>query len=200
LDRQQRDCDLQESKQQLDIRDRKINVLNRKIENLEDQIRDKSTQITLARAKLTAATTTAATINIQQQTSTTNNTLVSNLETTIGEKERLIEKLREQKHTLDIEHQEEIEQLQKTLNETRLKLEQKEKDYYEGQVRFYFYNISLAGFYSSLADGGTPLEIAFALRLNGVMVFSTYERFYSKTNFPKCCLFRRNQVSPLIEL
>jgi ELKS/RAB6-interacting/CAST family protein 1 len=134
LDRQQRDYDLQESKQQLDIRDRKINVLNRKIENLEEQIRDKSTQITLARAKLSAATTTAATINIQQQTSATNNTLVSNLETTIGEKERLIEKLREQKHTLDIEHQEEIEQLQKTLNETRLKLEQKEKDYYEGQV------------------------------------------------------------------
>ncbi len=56
------------------------------------------------------------------------------METTIGEKERLIEKLREQKHTSDIEHQEEIEQLQKTLQETRLKLEQKEKDYYEGQV------------------------------------------------------------------
>jgi ELKS/RAB6-interacting/CAST family protein 1 len=160
LDRQQRDCDLQESKQQLDIRDRKINVLNRKIENLEEQIRDKSTQITLARAKLSAATTTAATINIQQQTSATNNTLVSNLETTIGEKERLIEKLREQKHTLDIEHQEEIEQLQKTLNETRLKLEQKEKDYYEGQVMF----ISLSVFYSNLGGSGTPSEIIFTLK------------------------------------
>ncbi|CAF0765631.1 unnamed protein product [Rotaria sp. Silwood1] len=133
LDRQQCEYDLQESKQQLDIRDRKINVLNRKIENLEEQLRDKSTQIALTRAKLTAVTTTASTINVQQQTSITTNTLVSNLETTIGEKERLIEKLREQKHTLDIEHQEEIEQLQKTLNDTRLKLEQKEKDYYEGQ-------------------------------------------------------------------
>ncbi|CAF1468597.1 unnamed protein product [Adineta steineri] len=133
IERQQRECDLQESKQQLDIRDRKINVLNRKIENLEEQIRDKSTQITLARAKLTAAATTAASMNMQQQTSVTNNTIVTNLEATIAEKERLIEKLREQKHTLDIEHQEEIEQLQKTLNETRLKLEQKEKDYYEGQ-------------------------------------------------------------------
>lgn len=134
LDRQQREYDLQETKQQLDIRDRKINVLNRKIENLEEQIREKSTQIALTRAKLTAVTTTASTINVQQQTSLTTNTLVSNLETTIAEKERLIEKLREQKHTSDIEHQEEIEQLQKTLNETRLKLEQKEKDYYEGQV------------------------------------------------------------------
>ncbi|CAF0752344.1 unnamed protein product [Rotaria sordida] len=133
LDRQQCEYDLQESKQQLDIRDRKINVLNRKIENLEEQLRDKSTQIALARAKLTAVTTTASTMNVQQQTSITTNTLVSNLETTVAEKERLIEKLREQKHTLDIEHQEEIEQLQKTLNDTRLKLEQKEKDYYEGQ-------------------------------------------------------------------
>ncbi|CAF4791144.1 unnamed protein product, partial [Rotaria magnacalcarata] len=79
-------------------------------------------------------TTTTSAINVQQQTSITTNTLVSNLETTIAEKERFIEKLREQKHTVDIEHQEELEQLQKTLNETRLKLEQKEKDYYEGQV------------------------------------------------------------------
>ncbi|UJR35126.1 hypothetical protein I4U23_027897 [Adineta vaga] len=133
VDRQQRECDLQESKQQLDIRDRKINVLNRKIDNLEEQLREKSTQIAMARAKLSAATTTAASINIQQQTSVTNNTLVSSLEATIAEKERSIEKLREQKHTIDIEHQEEIEQLQKTLNDTRLKLEQKEKDYYEGQ-------------------------------------------------------------------
>ncbi|CAM4764412.1 unnamed protein product [Rotaria magnacalcarata] len=134
LDRQQCEYDLQECKQQLDIRDRKINVLNRKIENLEEQLRDKSAQIALARAKLTAATTTTTSaINVQQQTSITTNTLVSNLETTIAEKERFIEKLREQKHTVDIEHQEELEQLQKTLNETRLKLEQKEKDYYEGQ-------------------------------------------------------------------
>lgn len=133
LDRQQRDSDLQESKQQLDIRDRKINVLNRKIENLEEQIREKSNQIALTRAKLSAVTTTASSINVQPQSSITTNTLVSNLETTIAEKERLIEKLREQKHASDIEHQEDVEQLKKTLQETRLKLEQKEKDYYEGQ-------------------------------------------------------------------
>ncbi|CAF5188779.1 unnamed protein product, partial [Rotaria magnacalcarata] len=95
LDRQQCEYDLQECKQQLDIRDRKINVLNRKIENLEEQLRDKSAQIALARAKLTAATTTTTSaINVQQQTSITTNTLVSNLETTIAEKERFIEKLR----------------------------------------------------------------------------------------------------------
>lgn len=51
----------------------------------------------------------------------------------------MIEKLRDQKHAVDIDHQEEIEQLQKTLNETRLKLEQKEKDYYEGQVNHIIY-------------------------------------------------------------
>jgi hypothetical protein len=84
----------------------------------------------------------------------TTNTLVSNLETTIGEKERLIEKLREQKHTLDIGHQEEIEQLQKTLNETRLKLEQKEKDYYEGQVKFRFFFIKFYLLY--LGSGYKP--------------------------------------------
>lgn len=136
LDRQQREYDLQETKQQLDIRDRKINILNRKIENLEEQIREKSTQIALTRAKLTAVTTTTSSINIPQPTSMTTNTLVSNLETTIAEKERLIEKLREQKHTSDIEHQDELEQLHQTLNDTRTKLEQKEKDYYEGQVNF----------------------------------------------------------------
>jgi len=134
LDRQQREYDLQENKQQLDIRDRKINVLNRKIENLEEQIRDKSNQIALTRAKLSAVTTTASSVTVQPQSSITTNTLVSNLETTIAEKERLIEKLREQKHTSDVEHQEDIEQLKKTLQETRFKLEQKEKDYYEGQV------------------------------------------------------------------
>lgn len=138
LDRQQREYDLQETKQQLDIRDRKINVLNRKIENLEEQIREKSNQIALTRAKLSAVTTTASSVNVQPQSSVTTSTLVSNLETTIAEKERLIEKLREQKHTSDLEHQEDIEQLQKTLQETRLKLEQKEKDYYEGQVRLIF--------------------------------------------------------------
>jgi len=133
LDRQQREFDLQEAKQQMDIRDRKINVLNRKIENLEEQIRDKSNQIAQTRAKLSAATSTGPTTTIQQQTTLTTNTLVSNLESTINEKERLIEKLREQKHSAEIEHQEEIEQLQKTIQETRIKLEQKEKDYYEGQ-------------------------------------------------------------------
>lgn len=86
------------------------------------------------RTKLTAATSTAAAVNMPQPTSVTNSTLVSNLEATIAEKERLIEKLREQKHAGDVEHQEEIEQLQRTLNETRAKLEQKEKDYHEGQV------------------------------------------------------------------
>ena len=125
---------MQESKQQLDIRDRKINVLNRKVENLEEQLRDKSTQIALTRAKLSAVTTTAATVNIQQQSTLTTGTLVSSLEASVAEKERFIEKLREQKHGLEIEHQEELEQLQKTLNEARAKLEQKEKDYYEGQV------------------------------------------------------------------
>ena len=133
LDRQQREYDLQESKQQLDIRDRKINVLNRKIENLEEQLREKSTQIALTRAKLSAVTTTAAAVSVPQQTSVTTTTLVSNLETTIAEKERAIEKLREQKHTLEIEHQEELDQVQRILQETRTKLEQKEKDYYEGQ-------------------------------------------------------------------
>ena len=126
---------MQESKQQLDIRDRKINVLNRKVENLEEQLRDKSNQIALTRAKLSAVTTTAATVNIQQQSTLTSTTLVSSLEATVAEKERFIEKLREQKHGLEIEHQEELEQLQKTLNEARAKLEQKEKDYYEGQVK-----------------------------------------------------------------
>ena len=83
-------------------------------------------------------TTTAAAVSVPQQTSVTTTTLVSNLETTIGEKERAIEKLREQKHTLEIEHQEELDQVQRILQETRTKLEQKEKDYYEGQVRLTF--------------------------------------------------------------
>ena len=138
VDRQQREYDLQETKQQLDIRDRKINVLNRKIDNLEEQIREKSTQIALTRAKLTAVTTTTSSANIPQQSSMITNTLVANLETTLAEKERFIEKLREQKHTSDVEHQDEMEQLHKILNETRAKLEQKEKDYYEGQVNFHF--------------------------------------------------------------
>lgn len=127
---------MQEAKQQLDIRDRKINVLNRKIENLEEQLREKSNQIALTRAKLTAVTSTTTSVPVQQPTTLTTSALVSNLESSIAEKERLIEKLREQKHGLELEHQDEIDQLQKTLNETRSKLEQKEKDYHEGQVSY----------------------------------------------------------------
>ncbi|CAF0794704.1 unnamed protein product [Didymodactylos carnosus] len=126
LERQQRDSDLIELKQQLDIKDRKINLLNRKIENLEEQVKDKVSQIASTRAKLTNTYQT-------HQNQLVNSTLVMNLEQTLQDKERQIEKLREQKHTLDVEHQDELEQMQKILNDSREKLEQKEKDYYEGQ-------------------------------------------------------------------
>ncbi|CAF0917158.1 unnamed protein product [Didymodactylos carnosus] len=126
LERQQSDADLIESKQQLDIKDRKINLLNRKIENLEEQVKDKVSQIANTRAKLTNTYQT-------QQNQLFNSTLMPHLEQTLQDKERQIEKLREQKHTLDVEHQDELEQIQKILNDTREKLEQKEKDYYEGQ-------------------------------------------------------------------
>ena len=45
LEKHQRDSDIGELKDQMDIKERKISVLNRKIENLEDQLRDKEMQV-----------------------------------------------------------------------------------------------------------------------------------------------------------
>jgi len=48
--RLQSECN--ELRDQMEIKDRKINVLQRKIDNLEDLLKEKDTQVDLARARL----------------------------------------------------------------------------------------------------------------------------------------------------
>lgn len=75
----------------MEIKDRKINVLQRKIENLEDLLKEKDNQIDMARGRLAQ----------YQLGSGLGNDPISmplrDLEDAIGDKERVIGQLREQR-------------------------------------------------------------------------------------------------------
>ena len=81
LEKHQRDSDIGELRDQMDIKERKISVLNRKIENLEEQLKDKEMQITTIRGKLSTSTVGSGSM------------YHANLMKTLDQKEKIIEKL-----------------------------------------------------------------------------------------------------------
>lgn len=110
--------ELQELRDHVDIKDRKINVLQRKIENLEDLLKEKDTQVDMARARLSA---------IQAQHSSSEGTLTS-LEEAIADKERQAAQLREQRDRAEQERNEERELHERELAEYRMRMRALESD------------------------------------------------------------------------
>lgn len=110
--------ELQEIRDHMDIKDRKINVLQRKIENLEDLLKEKDNQVDMARARLSA---------IQAHHSTSEGAL-SSLEEAIGDKDKQIVQLREQRDRAEQERNEERDLHERQLAEYRMKMHALESD------------------------------------------------------------------------
>ncbi len=124
VDKHQRDSDLLELRDQMDIKERKLNVLNRKIDNLEEQLRDKEIQIQTLRTKLGTNTN----MNFTNE--------IINLEQVIDEKEKLIEKLNVSKIT----SKDQQDELNENIQELKDLNEKKDKEIIDYQVEIFFFS------------------------------------------------------------
>lgn len=114
LEKHQKDSDLCELRDQIDIKERKLNVLYRKIDNLEEQIKDKEMQINTLRSKF----------NSGLSTNTYHSNEIHSLEQLIEDKEKQIEKLNQAKSTL----KEQFDELLISNQELKSNLEKKDKE------------------------------------------------------------------------
>ncbi|KAF8792131.1 ERC protein 2 like protein [Argiope bruennichi] len=117
--------EVQELRDHMEIKDRKINVLQRKIENLEDLLKEKDNQVDMARARLTA---------MQAHHSSSEGAL-SSLEEAIGDKDKQISQLREQRDRAEQERNEERELHEREIAEYKMKMHALENDMEKLQVR-----------------------------------------------------------------
>ncbi|RVE56769.1 hypothetical protein OJAV_G00224400 [Oryzias javanicus] len=92
--------------------ERKVNVLQKKIENLLDQLRDKEKQLSGLKDRVKS---------LQTDTSNTD-TALGTLEEALAEKERIIERLKEQREKEEREKGDEMESSKKDLKEFREKV------------------------------------------------------------------------------
>ncbi|CAN9508215.1 unnamed protein product [Ophioblennius macclurei] len=105
-------------KDMLDVKERKVNVLQKKIENLQDQLRDKEKQLGGLKDRVKS---------LQTDTSNTD-TALGTLEEALSEKERIIERLKDQREREEREKGEEMESSKKELKELREKVSQLQAD------------------------------------------------------------------------
>ncbi|KAM9328560.1 ELKS/Rab6-interacting/CAST family member 1-like isoform 2-T2 [Pholidichthys leucotaenia] len=101
-------------KDMLDVKERKVNVLQKKIENLQDQLKDKEKQLSGLKDRVKS---------LQTDTSNTD-TALGTLEEALAEKERIIERLKEQREKEEREKGDEMESSKKELKELREKVSQ----------------------------------------------------------------------------
>ncbi|XP_055047209.2 ELKS/Rab6-interacting/CAST family member 1 isoform X11 [Misgurnus anguillicaudatus] len=104
--------EIHDLKDMLDVKERKVNVLQKKIENLQEQLRDKEKQMTSLKERVKS---------LQADTSNTD-TALTTLEEALAEKERIIERLKEQRDRDEREKNEEIESNKKELKELKEKV------------------------------------------------------------------------------
>ncbi|XP_067400573.1 ERC protein 2 isoform X6 [Emydura macquarii macquarii] len=95
--------EIRDMKDMLEVKERKINVLQKKIENLQEQLRDKDKQLTNLKDRVKSL----------QTDSSNTDTALATLEEALSEKERIIERLKEQRERDDRERIEEIESFKK---------------------------------------------------------------------------------------
>ncbi|XP_074645524.1 uncharacterized protein LOC141901878 isoform X5 [Tubulanus polymorphus] len=118
------DHEFLELKDQMEIKDRKINVLQRKIENFEEQINEKESQLNSTKACI-------ATMHADR---TCSDSTLSNLEEIIQDKEKQIERLKEQRERVEKEHLDEVEHFQNSSQEIKFKCEIFQKELSEKQA------------------------------------------------------------------
>ena len=116
--------ELQELRDHMDIKDRKINVLQRKIENLDELLKEKDNQLDMARARLTAI----------QAHHSTNEGALSGLEEALQDKEKQIAQLRVQRDRAEQERNEERELHEREIAEYKIRLHSIESDMEKLQV------------------------------------------------------------------
>nr|XP_046220915.1 ERC protein 2-like isoform X3 [Oncorhynchus gorbuscha] len=95
--------EIRDMKDMLDVKERKVNILQKKIENLLEQLKDKDKQLTGLRDRVKGL----------QTDSSNTDTALTTLEEALSEKERVIERLREQKEREDRARLEEVERMRK---------------------------------------------------------------------------------------
>uniref|UniRef100_A0A8C2ZFN2 ELKS/RAB6-interacting/CAST family member 1 n=1 Tax=Cyclopterus lumpus TaxID=8103 RepID=A0A8C2ZFN2_CYCLU len=105
-------------KDMLDVKERKVSVLQKKIENLQDQLRDKEKQLGGLRDRVKS---------LQTDTSNTD-TALGTLEEALAEKERIIERLKDQREREEREKGDEMESSKKELKELREKVSHLQAD------------------------------------------------------------------------
>ncbi|XP_077355740.1 ELKS/Rab6-interacting/CAST family member 1-like isoform X11 [Festucalex cinctus] len=110
--------EISDLKDMLDVKERKVVVLQKKIENLQDQLKDKDKQLSGLKGRVKSL-----------QTDTTNtDTALGTLEEALSEKERIIERLKEQREKEEREKGDEVESTKKELKELREKVSQMQAD------------------------------------------------------------------------
>uniref|UniRef100_A0AAZ3RCR8 ELKS/RAB6-interacting/CAST family member 1 n=1 Tax=Oncorhynchus tshawytscha TaxID=74940 RepID=A0AAZ3RCR8_ONCTS len=127
-------------KDMLEVKERKVNVLQKKIENLQEQLRDKEKQMSSLKDRVRS---------LQTDTSNTD-TALTTLEEALAEKERIIERLKEQRDRDDREKTEDIESNKKELKELREKLSLLQGDLSDRETNL----LDLKEHASSLASSG----------------------------------------------
>uniref|UniRef100_A0A1A8MIK7 ELKS/RAB6-interacting/CAST family member 1 n=3 Tax=Nothobranchius pienaari TaxID=704102 RepID=A0A1A8MIK7_9TELE len=106
--------EISDLKDMLEVKERKVNVLQKKIENLQDQLRDKDKQLSGLKDRVKS---------LQTDTSNTD-TALGTLEEALAEKERIIERLKEQREKEDREKTDEVETTKKELKDLKEKVSQ----------------------------------------------------------------------------
>merc|ERR1719234_1422889 len=117
--------DMNELRDHLDIKDRKISVLQRKIENLEDLLKEKDNQVDLAKSKLS---------QVQSQSNSSEGAL-SSLEEALADRDKQNNQLREQRDRAEKELKEEKELHERELAEYKMKIHSYESEVEKLQVR-----------------------------------------------------------------
>ncbi|XP_062373923.1 ELKS/Rab6-interacting/CAST family member 1-like [Sardina pilchardus] len=132
--------EIHDLKDMLDVKERKVNVLQKKIENLQEQLRDKEKQMASLKERVKS---------LQTDTSNTD-TALTTLEEALAEKERIIERLKEQRDRDEREKMEELDANKKELKELKEKVAQLQGDLSDRETSL----LDLKEHASSLASAG----------------------------------------------
>ncbi|EFB23573.1 hypothetical protein PANDA_001371 [Ailuropoda melanoleuca] len=132
--------EIRDMKDMLEVKERKINVLQKKIENLQEQLRDKDKQLTNLKDRVKSL----------QTDSSNTDTALATLEEALSEKERIIERLKEQRERDDRERLEEIESFRKENKDLKEKVNALQAELTEKESSL----IDLKEHASSLASAG----------------------------------------------
>lgn len=149
--------EIHDLKDMLDVKERKVIVLQKKIENLQEQLRDKEKQLSSLKERVKSL----------QADTTNTDTALTTLEEALAEKERIIERLKDQRDRDEREKQEELENYKKELKDMKEKVSTLQGDLSEKESSL----LDLKEHASTLASSGLKkdsrlksLEIALEQR------------------------------------